>query len=307
MWAFCSFFWKCTIHNLFPCSWSVSHERQKKAFPCHVRNIFPYMCFAVHAWNPLLRMKLYFFSAYLLRPWRSLKKELLMVLEVAKFCKWRKLESFCFFSGDSADGKLGKAEGGNGSSADNKSSAEEENGIGILETMLDNLDQFVVEPSPQGCIVKCRITRDRKGMDRGSKLLLFKNLCKKKRPIVFLLSSSSKSLGSFDTRLSRRQAHFWSSVAHFWFNAVCHAKALPFSSLEWFLAPSFWKEKQSWLLFMNNEWQSCLSIDIPNDMCHKQFIIKEGSSWSAISPSIRGIKRGASQGLFLLPKYRVSH
>lgn len=32
---------------------------------------------------------------------------------------------------------------------------------------MDNLDAFVLEPSPQGCVVKCRITRDRKGMDRG--------------------------------------------------------------------------------------------------------------------------------------------
>ena len=33
--------------------------------------------------------------------------------------------------------------------------------------MLDNLDAFVLEPAPQGATVKCRITRDRKGMDRG--------------------------------------------------------------------------------------------------------------------------------------------
>jgi hypothetical protein len=72
-----------------------------------------------------------------------------------------------FFSGDAADGKLSKAEGGgNNDSSDNKSN-EDENGIGILETMLDNLDAFVIEPTPQGCVVKCRITRDRKGMDRG--------------------------------------------------------------------------------------------------------------------------------------------
>ena len=72
-----------------------------------------------------------------------------------------------FFSGDAADGKLSKAEGGgNKDSSDNKSN-EDENGIGILETMLDNLDAFVIEPTPQGCVVKCRITRDRKGMDRG--------------------------------------------------------------------------------------------------------------------------------------------
>ena len=36
--------------------------------------------------------------------------------------------------------------------------------------MMDNLDAFVLEPSPQGCVVKCRITRDRKGMDRGKNI-----------------------------------------------------------------------------------------------------------------------------------------
>jgi hypothetical protein len=33
--------------------------------------------------------------------------------------------------------------------------------------VLGNLEQFSVEPAPQGALVKCRITRDRKGMDRG--------------------------------------------------------------------------------------------------------------------------------------------
>lgn len=43
-----------------------------------------------------------------------------------------------------------------------------ETNIGILADMLENLDDFVVEPAPQGSVVKCRITRDRKGMDRGN-------------------------------------------------------------------------------------------------------------------------------------------
>ena len=73
---------------------------------------------------------------------------------------------YYLFSGDGTDGKLSKAEGGGNDSSDNKSN-EDENGIGTLENMLDNLDAFVVEPTPQGCVVKCRITRDRKGMDRG--------------------------------------------------------------------------------------------------------------------------------------------
>ena len=51
-----------------------------------------------------------------------------------------------------------------------QSQEEEERGIGVLAEMMDNLDAFVLEPSPQGCVVKCRITRDRKGMDRGMQL-----------------------------------------------------------------------------------------------------------------------------------------
>ena len=71
---------------------------------------------------------------------------------------------FSFSVIDGIDGKLSKAEGGDKSNEDDQEAAA---GIGILENMLDNLDQFVLEPSPQGCVVKCRITRDRKGMDRG--------------------------------------------------------------------------------------------------------------------------------------------
>ncbi len=77
--------------------------------------------------------------------------------------------SFFLIAGDGPDGKSSKAEGGGNETSDNKNN-EEDNGIGDLENMLDNLDQFVLEPSPQGCLVKCRITRDRKGMDRGNYL-----------------------------------------------------------------------------------------------------------------------------------------
>jgi len=37
----------------------------------------------------------------------------------------------------------------------------------LFSEMFDNLDSFVLEPAPRGVVVKCRITRDRKGMDRG--------------------------------------------------------------------------------------------------------------------------------------------
>lgn len=32
---------------------------------------------------------------------------------------------------------------------------------------MDDLEEFAVRPAPQGATVKCRITRDKKGMDRG--------------------------------------------------------------------------------------------------------------------------------------------
>lgn len=32
---------------------------------------------------------------------------------------------------------------------------------------VDNLEEFVLRPAPRGVTVKCRITRDKKGMDRG--------------------------------------------------------------------------------------------------------------------------------------------
>ncbi|MEQ2187413.1 hypothetical protein GOODEAATRI_004494 [Goodea atripinnis] len=30
-----------------------------------------------------------------------------------------------------------------------------------------NLEEFVLRPAPRGITIKCRITRDKKGMDRG--------------------------------------------------------------------------------------------------------------------------------------------
>ncbi|XP_046394414.1 protein king tubby 1 isoform X1 [Ischnura elegans] len=37
----------------------------------------------------------------------------------------------------------------------------------LVADLLNNLELFAVEPAPQGVLVKCRITRDKKGMDRG--------------------------------------------------------------------------------------------------------------------------------------------
>ena len=32
---------------------------------------------------------------------------------------------------------------------------------------MDSVERFVMEPAAQGVLVKCRVTRDRRGMDRG--------------------------------------------------------------------------------------------------------------------------------------------
>ena len=34
---------------------------------------------------------------------------------------------------------------------------------------LENLSEFVLEPGPEDCLVRCRVTRNNKGIDRGRK------------------------------------------------------------------------------------------------------------------------------------------
>ena len=95
--------------------------------------------------------------------------------------------------------------------------------------MMENLDSFVLEPAPQvtflsafnfsfdrilqfqGALVKCRITRDRKGMDRGLFPTYFLHMEKEDGRKIFLLagrkrkkSATSNYLMSTDpTDLSR--------------------------------------------------------------------------------------------------------
>ncbi|XP_040580920.1 protein king tubby 1 isoform X2 [Lepeophtheirus salmonis] len=73
-----------------------------------------------------------------------------------------------------------------------KNSKEEPGDIGILATMMDNLDQFVLEPSPQGALVKCRITRDRKGMDRGLFPTYFLHMEREDGKRVFLIAGRKR-------------------------------------------------------------------------------------------------------------------
>ncbi|CAL8338710.1 unnamed protein product [Arctogadus glacialis] len=81
---------------------------------------------------------------------------------------------------------------------------------------VDDLEEFVVRPAPRGVIVKCRITRDKKGMDRGLYPTYFMHLEREDGRRVFLLagrkrkkSKTSNYLISVDaTDLSREGESF---------------------------------------------------------------------------------------------------
>jgi len=100
----------------------------------------------------------------------------------------------------------GEAEGEEG-----KESVEVE---ALVTELMENLEQFVLDPAPQtpqGALVKCRITRDRKGMDRGLFPTYFLHMEREDGKKVFLIagrkrkkSATSNYLMSTDpTDLSR--------------------------------------------------------------------------------------------------------
>ncbi|KAG1656302.1 Tubby [Nymphon striatum] len=65
-------------------------------------------------------------------------------------------------------------------------------GIGALEELIENLDEFVMCPCSQGSIVRCRITRDRKGMDRGLFPTYFLHLEREDGKKTFLLAGRKR-------------------------------------------------------------------------------------------------------------------
>lgn len=50
------------------------------------------------------------------------------------------------------------------------------------------IEQWVVQPAAQGCLYKCRITRDKKGMDRGLFPLYYLHLEREYGKKIFLLA-----------------------------------------------------------------------------------------------------------------------
>eukprot|EP00096_Caligus_rogercresseyi_P012706 TRINITY_DN5416_c0_g1_i1.p1 TRINITY_DN5416_c0_g1~~TRINITY_DN5416_c0_g1_i1.p1 ORF type:complete len:495 (+),score=134.34 TRINITY_DN5416_c0_g1_i1:138-1622(+) len=90
-------------------------------------------------------------------------------------------------------GEVSNKNDGSGNNVLNaKPSGEEPGDIGILNNMMDNLDQFVLEPSPQGALVKCRITRDKKGMDRGLFPTYFLHMEREDGKRVFLIAGRKR-------------------------------------------------------------------------------------------------------------------
>ncbi|ODN06506.1 Tubby protein [Orchesella cincta] len=63
--------------------------------------------------------------------------------------------------------------------------------VNVVEVM-DNIEQFVLQPAAQGFLIKCRITRDRKGMDRGLYPTYYMHLEREDGKKVFLLAARKR-------------------------------------------------------------------------------------------------------------------
>ncbi|KAJ4924806.1 hypothetical protein JOQ06_003756 [Pogonophryne albipinna] len=104
------------------------------------------------------------------------------------------------------------------SATSGKDIPEGSSGSPTAESALDvaNLEEFVLLPAPRGVTVKCRITRDKKGMDRGLYPTYFMHMEREDGKRVFLLagrkrkkSKTSNYLISVDaTDLSREGESF---------------------------------------------------------------------------------------------------
>jgi hypothetical protein len=110
---------------------------------------------------------------------------------------------------------LGGSGGAAASSVESTSSTSAGGGIDI-NTIINNLEEFIMRPAPRGNVLKCRITRDKKGVDRGIYPTYFLHLEKDDNKRVFLLagrkrkkSATANYLISIDpTDLSRGGSSF---------------------------------------------------------------------------------------------------
>ncbi|XP_060695382.1 tubby protein homolog isoform X4 [Hemiscyllium ocellatum] len=63
-------------------------------------------------------------------------------------------------------------------------------GLNLIE--VDNLEEFALRPAPRGITIKCRITRDKKGMDRGLYPTYFMHLERDDGKKLFLLAGRKR-------------------------------------------------------------------------------------------------------------------
>nr|XP_030687150.1 tubby protein homolog isoform X2 [Globicephala melas]XP_033718374.1 tubby protein homolog isoform X2 [Tursiops truncatus] len=61
-----------------------------------------------------------------------------------------------------------------------------------VDVEVQDLEEFVLRPAPQGITIKCRITRDKKGMDRGMYPTYFLHLDREDGKKVFLLAGRKR-------------------------------------------------------------------------------------------------------------------
>ncbi|KAK3096963.1 hypothetical protein FSP39_005145 [Pinctada imbricata] len=84
----------------------------------------------------------------------------------------------------------------NQNKGDNMSDDDDDLGGGAMARELtpdiENLDDFVLQPAPQGHVVKCRITRDKKGVDRGIYPTYFLHLEREDGKKIFLLAGRKR-------------------------------------------------------------------------------------------------------------------
>ncbi|XP_021954058.1 protein king tubby 1 isoform X2 [Folsomia candida] len=76
-------------------------------------------------------------------------------------------------------------------STEEDDSASQKFSVNVAEVM-DNIEQFVLQPAAQGYLIKCRITRDRKGMDRGMYPTYYMHLEREDGRKVFLLAGRKR-------------------------------------------------------------------------------------------------------------------
>uniref|UniRef100_UPI003AAB008F tubby-related protein 1 n=1 Tax=Centroberyx gerrardi TaxID=166262 RepID=UPI003AAB008F len=133
-------------------------------------------------------------------------------------------ESKAFKNKDKRESKKGKFSKSEESDADStvkkkkkrkgKKGKKDEERPTSPEIEINNLEEFVLQPAPEGVTVRCKVTRDKRGVDRGFFPMYFLHLDNEKK--VFLLagrkrkkSTTSNYLISIDaTDLSRGGEHF---------------------------------------------------------------------------------------------------